>query len=90
MSYARIFGLGMSSGIIALVINQMAMSIAGPKPGIGWLFALILLVFGHTFNLAMSIIGSLVHSARLNFLEYYGKFFDGGGKAYAPFGEHRQ
>jgi V/A-type H+-transporting ATPase subunit I len=89
MSYARIFGLGMSSGIIALVINQMAMSMMGSKPGIGWLFAPILLVFGHTFNLAMSIIGSLVHSARLNFLEYYGKFFDGGGKTYAPFGEHR-
>jgi len=90
MSYARIFGLGMSSGIIAAVINQMAMGMLGPRPSIGWIFAPILLVFGHTFNLAMSIIGSLVHSARLNFLEYYGKFFDGGGKAYAPFGEHRQ
>jgi V/A-type H+-transporting ATPase subunit I len=90
MSYARIFGLGMSSGIIAMVINQMAMSMLGPRPGLGWIFAPILLVFGHTFNFAMAIIGSLVHSARLNFLEYYGKFFDGGGKAYAPFGEHRQ
>ncbi|MBU1243273.1 hypothetical protein KKD52_10100 [Myxococcota bacterium] len=90
MSYARIFGLGMSSGIIAVVVNQMSMAMMGSKPGIGWLFAPILLIFGHTFNFAMAIIGSLVHSARLNFLEYYGKFFDGGGKAYAPFGEHRQ
>jgi len=90
MSYARIFGLGMSSGIIAAVINQMAMGMLGPRPSIGWIFAPILLVFGHTFNFAMAIIGSLVHSARLNFLEYYGKFFDGGGKAYAPFGEQKQ
>lgn len=87
MSYARIFGLGMSSGIIAVVVNDMARSMMGPRPSIGWLFALILLVFGHTFNFAMSIIGSLVHSARLNFLEYYGKFFEGGGKEYAPFGQ---
>jgi V/A-type H+-transporting ATPase subunit I len=90
MSYARVFGLGMSSGIIAMVINQMAMGMLGPRPGLGWIFAPVLLVFGHTFNFAMAIIGSLVHSARLNFLEYYGKWFDGGGKAYAPFGEQKQ
>ncbi len=90
MSYARIFGLGMSSGIIAMVVNQMAMGMLGPRPGLGWIFAPILLVAGHTFNFAMAIIGSLVHSARLNFLEYYGKFFDGGGKAYAPFGAQKQ
>ncbi len=90
MSYARIFGLGMSSGIIAMVINQMAMGMLGPRPSLGWIFAPVLLVFGHTFNFAMAIIGSLVHSARLNFLEYYGKFFDGGGKAYAPFGAQKQ
>ncbi len=87
MSYARIFGLGMSSGIIAVVVNQMSFTMMGPRPGLGWIFGPVLLVFGHTFNFAMAIIGSLVHSARLNFLEYYGKFFDGGGKPYAPFGE---
>jgi len=87
MSYARIFGLGLSSAIIASVVNEMAMTLLGPRPGLGWIFAPILLIFGHTFNFAMSIIGSLVHSARLNFLEYYGKFFEGGGKEYAPFGQ---
>ncbi len=87
MSYARIFGLGLSSAIIASVVNEMAMAMVGPRPGLGWIFAPILLVFGHAFNFAMSIIGSLVHSARLNFLEYYGKFFEGGGKEYAPFGQ---
>ncbi|MBN2724054.1 MAG: hypothetical protein JXR95_08305 [Deltaproteobacteria bacterium] len=84
ISYARIFGLGLSSGIIAMVVNNMAVDIFHSAPVIGAVFAFILLVVGHLFNFAMAIMGSLVHSARLNFLEYYGKFFDGGGKPYTP------
>jgi V/A-type H+/Na+-transporting ATPase subunit I len=90
ISYARIFGLGLSSGIIAGVVNDLGMSLLSIKPGgvpVGWVIVPFFLIFGHTFNFAMAIIGSLVHSARLNFLEYYGKFFDGGGKPYKPFGK---
>ncbi|MBU1220164.1 hypothetical protein KKF34_10720 [Myxococcota bacterium] len=85
ISYARIFGLGLSSGIIAAVVNDLSGDLTKTIPVLGYVFAFILMVVGHTFNFAMSVIGSLVHSARLNFLEYYGKFFDGGGKPYAPF-----
>ncbi|MBN1944306.1 MAG: hypothetical protein JW797_01465 [Bradymonadales bacterium] len=85
MSYVRIFGLGLSSGIIASVVNIIAMSVAGGPPVVGWIFAVIILVVGHTFNFVMALIGSVVHSARLQFLEFFGKFFEGGGRAYSPF-----
>ena len=85
MSYARIFGLGLSSGIIAMVVNTIAMTMAEGIPVLGWVLAVLTLIAGHTFNFGMAMIGSVVHPARLQFLEYFGKFFEGGGRAYAPF-----
>jgi len=85
MSYARIFGLGLSSGIIAMVVNTIAMTIAESIPVAGWPLAILVLLGGHTFNFVMAIIGSVVHPARLQFLEFFGEFFDGGGRAYEPF-----
>ncbi len=85
MSYARIFGLGLSSGIIAQVVNIIAMTVKDAAPVVGWIGALLILVGGHVFNFAMAVIGSVVHPARLQFLEFFGKFFEGGGQAYSPF-----
>jgi V/A-type H+/Na+-transporting ATPase subunit I len=85
MSYARIFGLGLSSGIIAMVVNTIAMAIVDGIPIVGWPIAILVLLGGHTFNFVMAMIGSVVHPARLQFLEFFGKFFEGGGRAYAPF-----
>jgi len=59
------------------------MEAAGPVLGIP--FAVIIIVLGHTFNLALSILGSTVHSARLHFVEAFKSFFTGGGEAYKPF-----
>ncbi len=86
MSYARIFGLGMSSAVLAAVINQLATTVYGDGSVTGIVFGGIILVFGHTFNFIMAIIGSMVHSGRLQFLEFYKQFFEGGGKPYSPFG----
>ena len=83
MSYARIFGLGLSSGIIAMVINDIA-SKAASGGILGWIGAFLILTLGHTFNFAMAVIGALVHPARLQFLEFYGRFFEGGGKPFQP------
>lgn len=84
MSYARIFGLGLSSGIIAMVVNTIAAALAqGP---LGTVAAVLLLVVGHAFNFAMAVIGSVVHPARLQLLEFFNTFFTGGGRAYAPLG----
>ncbi len=85
MSYARIFGLGLSSGIIAMVVNTIAMTVAEGVPILGWPLAILVLLAGHSFNFLMAMIGSVVHPARLQFLEFFGKFYEGGGRAYAPF-----
>ena len=86
LSYARLFGLGIATSAVASVMNQlagMAMESAGPIVGIP--LALIIIVAGHTFNLALSLLGSTVHSARLHFVEAFKSFFEGGGVEYKPF-----
>jgi V/A-type H+/Na+-transporting ATPase subunit I len=86
LSYARLFGLGIATSAIASVMNQLAVmvyGVAGPVFGIP--LALIVLVLGHTFNLALGILGSTVHSARLHFVEAFKSFFEGGGVEYKPF-----
>jgi len=86
LSYARLFGLGIATGAIAAVMNQLAMMIfnaAGPIIGIP--LAVIVILLGHTFNLALSILGSTIHSARLHFVEAFKSFFEGGGVEYKPF-----
>ena len=49
------------------------------------LFGPLLFVFGHIFNLALSLLGAYVHTCRLQYVEYFGKFYEGGGRAFAPF-----
>jgi len=86
LSYARLFGLGIATSAIASVMNQLAgmvYGVAGPVFGIP--LALMVLILGHTFNLALGILGSTVHSARLHFVEAFKSFFEGGGVEYKPF-----
>jgi V/A-type H+-transporting ATPase subunit I len=85
MSYLRIFGLGLSSGIIALVVNTIAGMMMEGGSVVGIIGGVLVLLIGHTFNFAMSVLGSTVHSARLQFLEFFGKFLEGGGQPFSPF-----
>ena len=86
LSYARLFGLGIATTAIAAVMNQLAgMVYNATGPVIGAVLAVLLLILGHTFNLALSILGSTVHSARLHFVEAFRSFFRGGGIQYKPF-----
>jgi V/A-type H+-transporting ATPase subunit I len=86
LSYARLFGLGIATSAVASVMNQLAgMALAAAGPVLGVVPALFILVTGHTFNLALSLLGSTVHSARLHFVEAFKSFFEGGGVAYKPF-----
>jgi V/A-type H+-transporting ATPase subunit I len=84
MSYVRIFGLGLSSGILAMVINTLALLLVD-IPWVGWPLCVVFLILGHTFNFVLAMVGAVVHSARLQFLEFLGKFFEGGGRPYLPF-----
>ncbi|MEE9912082.1 MAG: hypothetical protein K4571_10200 [Deltaproteobacteria bacterium] len=86
LSYARLFGLGIATGAIASVMNQLAVMVVGATgPAIGIPFAVMIIILGHTFNLALSILGSTIHSARLHFVEAFKSCFAGGGIEYKPF-----
>lgn len=84
LSYSRLFALGLATGVIAMVVNILA-GMARGIPLIGWLVMLVLLVFGHLFNLAINALGAFIHTARLQFVEFFTKFFEGGGRKFDPF-----
>jgi V/A-type H+-transporting ATPase subunit I len=83
LSYSRLLALGMTSAIIGSVINILA-NMARGAPLIGGLLMFAILVFGHLFNLIISTLGAFVHSLRLQMVEFFGKFYEGGGKEFKP------
>ncbi|MBR6704691.1 MAG: V-type ATP synthase subunit I [Lachnospiraceae bacterium] len=82
LSYSRLLALGLATGVIASVINSMASMFGGGVKG-AILFIIIFLV-GHALNMAINLLGAYVHTNRLQYVEFFGKFYDGGGEAYEP------
>lgn len=83
LSYARILALGLAGGVIANVVNIM-----GTMPGlniIGIIAFVLIFAGGHIFNLAISGLGAYVHTSRLQYVEFFGKFYEAGGKPFKPF-----
>ncbi len=83
LSYSRLLALGLATGVIASVVNQMG-SMFG-KSVIGVIGFILVFVIGHTLNLAINLLGAYVHTNRLQFVEFFGKFYEGGGKPFEPF-----
>ncbi|HIZ87558.1 MAG TPA: hypothetical protein IAC03_05295 [Candidatus Coprenecus pullistercoris] len=84
LSYIRLFGLGTTGGILALVINSIGMSLSG-IPYIGWVITVIFLIIGHIAVMLLSCLGAFVHPVRLTFVEFYKNVgFEGGGRAFKP------
>lgn len=83
LSYSRLLALGLATGVIASVVNQMGSMGGKSIPG-AILFAVVF-VIGHTFNLAINLLGAYVHTCRLQYVEFFGKFYEGGGKPFEPF-----
>ncbi|CAK7036634.1 MAG: hypothetical protein PEPC_01554 [Peptostreptococcus russellii] len=81
VSYSRLMALGMSGGYIAFSVNMIAGMMWG-KTIIGYVGAILILVLFHAFNLFLSCLGAYVHSLRLIYVEFFGKFYEGGGKAF--------
>lgn len=84
LSYIRLFALGASGSILALVVNQIGLTFKD-IPVVGVVIMVVFLVVGHTANFALNILGALVHPLRLTFVEFYNNVgFIGGGKVYKP------
>lgn len=72
LSYIRLFALCLSGGTLALVFNDLAFGLTADLPIVArQLAALVILLFGHSINLFMSVLGALVHPMRLTFVEFY-------------------
>lgn len=87
LSYIRLYALGLAGGMLGGVFNQLAFMVNNAAgPALGWLFCGLILVFGHTLNIAMSCLSAFVHPLRLTFVEYFkNSGYDGKGEEYAPF-----
>lgn len=83
LSYSRLLALGLATGVIASVVNQMG-SMFG-KGIVGIIGFAVVFIVGHTLNLAINLLGAYVHTNRLQFVEFFGKFYEGGGKPFEPF-----
>ncbi len=81
LSYSRIMALGLSGAVVGQVVNKIATMAHG---FMGILLFVLVFIFGHIFNIAVSLLGAYVHSSRLQYIEFYGKFFDDGGRAFKP------
>ncbi len=86
LSYSRLLALGLATGVIASVINQMGSML--PDNIVGVIFFIVIFLAGHTLNLAINLLGAYVHTNRLQFVEFFGKFYEGGGRPFEPFKEN--
>ena len=86
LSYSRLLALGLATGVIASVINALG---AMPGGGIaGFVIFIAVFLFGHALNFGINALGAYVHSNRLEYVEFFGKFYEGGSRRFAPYGIH--
>ena len=90
LSYARLYGLMLSGAVIAQIISQYGVQFLTGGNVAFMMLGAVLMVVGHLFNLAMSLLGAYIHDARLQYVEFYGRFFEGEGELFAPLGSKRK
>lgn len=89
LSYLRLLALGLVTGALALAVNLVAEQIGALFPiYIAIPVMLIIYFVGHLVNIALNTLGAFIHSGRLQFVEFFGQFFEGGGRPFAPFKRH--
>ncbi len=87
LSYSRILALGLASSALAAAFNLVAAQIGGIQI-VGPILMVGILIVVHLLNLTISVLGAFVHSGRLQFVEYFTKFLEGGGRTFKPFGSY--
>lgn len=83
LSYSRLLALGLASSAVAMIINMLS-DLVGGVPYVGWIFGALIFVGGHLFNLAINVMGAFVHSLRLQYVEFFSKFYISGGRMFDP------
>ena len=86
LSYIRLYALGLAGGMLGGAFNNLAGMLLGDDPTWQWIPFVLIVVFGHVLNLAMSALGAFVHPLRLSFVEYFKNAgYEGSGALYQPF-----
>ena len=80
----------LSGAVIAQIVSQYAVGFITGGNVLLAVLGILLMVVGHAFNLAMSLLGAYIHDARLQYVEFYGKFFEGDGELFAPLGSQHK
>jgi len=83
LSYSRLLALGLGSAAVGMVINLLAKLVVG-VPYVGLILAILIFVLGHTFSIAVNLLGAFIHSLRLQYVEFFGKFYDANGRDFTP------
>ena len=86
LSYCRLFGLGLATGVVGMVVNLIAGILRDLIPVVGYVLFVVILVVGHVFNIAINTLGAYVHNSRLQYVEFFSRFYTGGGHIFKPFG----
>src|SRR3989344_4588095 len=90
LSYMRLGAVGLASVGLAVVINENLAKPFLEKGGIFIVVALVIMTVGHIINIGLGVLGPFLHAVRLHYVEFFSKFFQGGGKEYTPFGTKAQ
>jgi V/A-type H+-transporting ATPase subunit I len=84
LSYSRLMALALMTGAIALVVNLLA-GMAWGLGILGMIPAALIFIGGHSLNLVLNALGGFIHSMRLHYVEFFGKFYTGEGPSFKPF-----
>ena len=82
LSYSRILALGLAAGVIAQVVNILGTM--GGFSVVGFIALVLAFVIGHLLNIAINVLGTFVHTSRLQYIEFFNKFYEDGGVAFEP------
>ncbi|SDM60798.1 V-type ATP synthase subunit I [Acetanaerobacterium elongatum] len=83
LSYSRLLALGLATGVIASVVNQMGSM--GGKSIFGVILFVLVFLAGQAINFGIEVLGAYVHTNRLQYVEFFGKFYEGGRRKFEPF-----